>query len=539
MNNDGIRLDFKPFPPQVRFFEAQTKYIAYGGARGGGKSWALRMKLFLLALKYSGIQILLLRRTYKELEENHILQLIALTKGVAKYNQQSKVFTFINGSRIVCGYLANEKDVLQYQGQAYDVIALDEATQFTEFQFQTLTESNRASGLIVYPVDDKIDSGFGSDSRFDGSHIGNRDCRGAAFGGSGSDCSGGDYDRSSKSFDDLGCDGFCGSGGSGRSFDDGEIFSSGRRAADVERFSPRMYFTCNPGGVGHTWVKRLFIDRIYQGAERAEDYSFIPARVYDNEFLMKYDPEYVRALENLPESRRKMMLDGDWDVFEGQHFPEFDRDIHVIKPFAIPDWWRFYRVFDYGLDMLACYIVAVDDSGFSYVVEEIHIPNLIISDAAARMLASPYSSRVFCTYAPPDMWNRSQETGKSKAELFADNGLYLTKSDNKRVAGVFALKEYLKPIVGVDGNITARLKMFDSCINLIKGLSTIQTSERDADDYATEPHELTHSVDAARYYCIMRQLSADVPIAQSDDYFDDFEPIEYDEQLQSFLSYGT
>ena len=137
-------------------------------------------------------------------------------------------------------------------------------------------------------------------------------------------------------------------------------------------FSPRMYFTCNPGGVGHTWVKRLFIDRDYQGNERPEDYTFIKSLVYDNKFLMDNDPDYIRTLENLPENRRKAMLDGDWDIFEGQYFPEFSRDIHVIEPFAIPSDWRRYRALDYGLDMLACYWIAVDGQNKSYVYKELY-----------------------------------------------------------------------------------------------------------------------------------------------------------------------
>ena len=83
-------------------------------------------------------------------------------------------------------------------------------------------------------------------------------------------------------------------------------------------FSPRMYYTCNPGGIGHGWVKRLFIDRTYRRGERESDYRFIPARIYDNPALITADPEYLRQLENLPEELRRAYLDGDWDVLAGQ-----------------------------------------------------------------------------------------------------------------------------------------------------------------------------------------------------------------------------
>lgn len=67
---------------------------------------------------------------------------------LAEYKEVTKEFIFPNGSRIKLGYCDSENDVLQYQGQAYDVICMEEATHFTEFQFQTLTESNRPSGLM-------------------------------------------------------------------------------------------------------------------------------------------------------------------------------------------------------------------------------------------------------------------------------------------------------------------------------------------------------------------------------------------------------
>ncbi len=433
----AVELNIKPYPKQVQFFKSHKRYVAYGGARGGGKSWAARTKAVLLAIEpqYKGIQILLLRRSLKELRENHVLPLLKLLNGVAKYRDQDKEFIFAHGpqiaSRIVLGYCETERDILQYQGQAYDVIFLEEATQFTEFQFQTLTESNRSSGMME------------------------------------------------------------------------------------TRFQPRMYFTCNPGGVGHAWMKRLFIDRNYRNKEKPENYDFIPSSVYENEYLMSNNPEYVENLENLPEMRRRAMLHGDWDVFEGQYFTEFNRDLHVIEVPQMPLHWKRYRVLDYGLDMLACYWIAVDTWGQSIAYKEAYESDLIISSAAKR-IKEMTNEPITLTYAPPDLWNRRQDTGKSAADVFRENGVVLTKANNDRVQGWYNVKEMLKPYEEKDEQTgetvtKTRLKITKNCKNLIRCLPLLQHDEKNPNDVANEPHELTHAPDALRYYCSMRFRSSVAP----------------------------
>lgn len=437
----------QPYPPQKAFLLAKCRYIAYGGARGGGKSEAARMKAVLLALKNPGVQILFLRRLLTDLRENHLMPLLSMLQGVAIYRDQLKSFLFPNGSRIVMGYCDAERDVLKYQGQNYDVIFLEEATQFTEFQYDQIKLSLRPSGLVK--------------------------CR----------------------------------------------------------FSPRMYLTCNPGGVGHMWVKRLFISRQYRQKERPEDYTFIPARVYDNAFIMQNDPEYVRQLENLPENQRKAFLLGDWDIFEGQYFTEFNRQIHVLQPFPIPAGWRKYRVFDYGLDMLACYWIAVDESGWAYVYKELHEPGLIISDAAARINDMTNES-IYATLAPPDLWNRRQETGKSVAEIFSEHGIYLTAAKNDRVAGWMDLHEWLKPCTDMEGKQAAKIRFFANCSHIIDDLPALIFDSKNPSDCATEPHEITHGPDAIRYFVAGRPAPAAAKEEEAED------AASYEQQAESLINYG-
>ena len=138
----------KPYPKQAEFMRSRSHYTAYGGSRGGGKSFVARLKARMLCMRYDGIQILFMRRTYPELRENHIIPAIKELKGVAEYKSADKAFEFPNGSRLKFGYCRNDSDLLQYQGQAYDVIFLEECTLFPENVFTTMTESNRSSGQM-------------------------------------------------------------------------------------------------------------------------------------------------------------------------------------------------------------------------------------------------------------------------------------------------------------------------------------------------------------------------------------------------------
>lgn len=283
-------------------------------------------------------------------------------------------------------------------------------------------------------------------------------------------------------------------------------------------YKPTFRGTCNPGGVGHVWVKEDYITATDYGQREVIDpitgnrRAFIPAKVYDNTVLMQNDPAYVKRLENLPETEKRAFLYGDWDIFEGQYFSEWNRNIHVIDPPEIPSHWNVYRVFDYGLDMLACYWIAVDTQGHSYVYKELYESNLIISAAAKKIIErTTEQENVILTYAPPDMWNRRQDTGKSAADVFAEHGLHLVKSNNDRIQGWYNVKEWLQPIDVLDEQTgdtikTARLKVASNCHNLIRCLPQLQHDDKRPNDVANEPHELTHAPDAIRYYCSMRTV---------------------------------
>ncbi len=455
MQSNVITIDLGvPNQKQEQFLLAEQRNIGYGGARGGGKSWAVRFKASLLGLFYPGITMIIIRKTYPELLRNHILPLSNMLKDVAYYKEKDKAIYFDNGSTILFGYCDTDKDVKRYQGQEYDVMFLDEATHLTEYMYSCLKACVRGAN----------------------------------------------------------------------------------------DFPKRIYFTMNPGGVGHEWVKRLFITRDYRQGEKPEDFVFIPATVYDNKDLLEKDPDYVAQLESLPPDLRKAWLEGSWDLFAGQFFPEFDANIHVVNPFIIPKHWRKYIAMDYGTDMLAAYWIALDEQGNGYVYRELYEGrdnhmgannNGHIASVAAERIQELMTADedIELIMAPPDLWNKSQQTGKSIADTFNDYGLYLTKVSNDRINGWLAMKEWLRVRPDEHGIKTARLRIFRTCPNLIRCLPALQYDEKQVNDAAKQPHEITHAPDAIRYFCIYWTYAAEVPVENDDDYVD------YDTGLNNFINF--
>lgn len=265
----------------------------------------------------------------------------------------------------------------------------------------------------------------------------------------------------------------------------------------------------NPGGVGHNWVKERFIDigapnvihtcKLETGETTTR--IFIPSLVQDNKFMLTYDPDYIKRLDALPEKERKALKYGNWDIFDGQFFTEFDRNIHVIEPFVIPKDWYVYFVMDYGLDKLAGYWIAVDYNNNAYVFREVYESNLLVSQARDK-IKEMTNEDVYMYLAPPDLWNRHKETGKSTADIFAEGNVTLYKTNNDRIQGWLQMKEWLKPYKDEQGCTTAKLKIFNTCKNLIRCLPQVQHDAKRVGDIANEPHELTHSVDAIRGFCV-------------------------------------
>lgn len=397
---------------QWAFFLSRAKYTCYGGARGGGKSWAVIRKAAMGAYRYPGIQIIILRREYGDMENSLIAPMLKLlAPGSFSYSKTDHAAAFLNGSRIQFGNMPGYGAAVEgkYQGQSYDWMFIDEATQFLESEFRGLCACVRGANGIP----------------------------------------------------------------------------------------KRVYLTCNPGGPGHGWVKRLFIDRDFRPGEAPEEYVFIQATVDDNKDLMEANPDYVRQLELLPEDKRRAHRYGDWNALAGVFFSEFTEGVHTCAPFPIPKGWAKYRAFDYGLDMFSCLWVAVEPEGRCYVYRQFEKSDLVVSQAAREQLRRTGEDEdVRFTIAPPDMWARQRETGKTQAAIFMEHGVGLYRADSSRKQGWAALKELFR--LREDGK--PGLIIFSTCTELIRCLKCLMHDGRDPNDVSKTPHAITHGPDALRYF---------------------------------------
>lgn len=441
---------------QAQFLRSKKLYCGYGGARGGGKSHAVRVDAIRGALKYNGIKILIVRRRYTDLQGNYVEPFNKLIPStIAEYNSQLHTYYFINGSTIKLGHFQSYGQAAdEYQGQEFDWIFLDEATQFTEAEFRLLGGCLRGANKI-----------------------------------------------------------------------------------------PKKFrLTANPGGIGHRWFRRLFIDRQFktnsenpEENENPDDYEFIQALVTDNTALMNSSggKQYLAMLSALPENIRNAHRYGDWNALSGNYFPEFQTATHTCDPFPIPNNWVRYRSIDYGLDALACLWFAISPDGRVYMYRELKQSGLIVSDAAQAILShTGVTEKVVCTYAPDDIWSRQKDTGKTMAEVFFANNLSIVKASRSRVQGWLQLKERLAPMQ--DGK--PGLIVFNTCKNFIDDIQAIQASEKDPNDCATDPHDITHLPDACRYFCISRSMAK---IEEEQRVFKDELEFEQEEEYENYMTGGN
>jgi hypothetical protein len=262
----------------------------------------------------------------------------------------------------------------------------------------------------------------------------------------------------------------------------------------------------NPGGVGHGDVKKRYIDATDYGQnvivdKRKRTVRFIPSKLHDNPHL---NPEYIDDLNELPEEMRRAFVEGNWDVFAGQFFAEFDRDLHAVDPFPIPPEWKRYAGIDYGYAAPYCTLWgAADRDGRIWVYRELYEKGVVEADQAAQIKAAEAGDTATSRrFADPAMWAKTG-SAPSPAQAYEAGGVSIEKAVNDRAPGWSRLRGYLAPgpACGLHREQgyeeCPKLHITTACLNLLRTLPTMPFDRKQPEDLDT--HAEDHAVDSLRY----------------------------------------
>ena len=287
-----------------------------------------------------------------------------------------------------------------------------------------------------------------------------------------------------------------------------------------------MRATTNPGGPGHGWVKKMFIDPAPYGKtfdatniETGEvlkypaghskagqalfKRKFIPARLSDNPYLSR-EGDYEAMLLSLPEQQRRQLLEGDWDIKEGAAFTEFNRDIHVVEPFHIPSNWVKFRSCDYGYGSFSAVLwFAVSPSEQLIVYRELYVSKVLATDLA-DMINELEAEDGNIKYGVLDssLWHKRGDTGPSLAEQMIMRGCRFRPSDRSKGSRVSGKNEIHRRLQVDEYTEEPRIVFFDTCTNMVSQLPAIPLDKKNPEDVDTRAED--HLYDALRYGIMSR-----------------------------------
>ncbi len=389
------------------------KYLLYGGAMGGGKSYFLRWKLLRMLLAFAArgnpnVTVGLFCEDYPALKDRHLSKVrYEFPEWLGEYNSTDHNFTLYPefGGGVIA--FRNLDDPSKYMSTEFAVIAVDELTKNTEDDFTFLRTRLRWPGI--------------SDTRFIGA--------------------------------------------------------------------------TNPGGKGHLWVKKLWIDKTFADYEQEQSqFIYVQALLKDNPYIN--DPAYLRSLESLPSEKRRAFVEGDWDLYEGQFFAEWDKKVHVVRPFEIVYGWHCYRSIDVSgkNGITSCHWYAVDTDGHVYVYREYYATGRDADEHATRI--AELSGEEEYRYTVIDNGAMAmQGLGETMAQVYERCGVVglMPSPKGSRVSGWDAVHRYLRH----DAKTLPDLRVFDTCVNMIRTLPSLEHDETNLDDVDTRGED--HAADELRY----------------------------------------
>ena len=220
----------------------------------------------------------------------------------------------------------------------------------------------------------------------------------------------------------------------------------------------------------------------------------MPALPTDNPHL---DNSYYTMLNSLPDDLKRAWLLGDWDVFKGLAFKDFNRRVHVVEPFEIPEHWSRLVGIDSGYRAPFCALFGArnPDNGRIVVYKEIYETGLTDKQQARKILdlSDKYDAKAI-RFADPSMWTkRTNENITSSAQVYSQNSVIIHKGNNDRLDGKRKVDRLLQKI---DDGLPGIL-FFNTCNNVVKQLSQLVYDKFRPEDVDTKLED--HAYDALRY----------------------------------------
>jgi len=293
----------------------------------------------------------------------------------------------------------------------------------------------------------------------------------------------------------------------------------------------------NPGGIGHGWVKALWIDRTFGSEwyppESAIDYrkqfAFVKSKATDNPFL---DAGYHSVLSTLPKSMRQAFRDGRWDIFIGQAFPDFEPSIHVIRPIPIPAYAQLYMTFDWGYGKpFSVGWWWVDMEGVVYRFAEWYgwdgTPDIglrladeeMAKGIVAREKKMGIDKKSIIRLCDPTCFNKKPDyqgggQGPSTAEVFARFNVIMGKGDPSRKLKLRQFHQRLQTKDEEGNPVKPMFHVYDNCEQFIRTIPNIVAGKTDIEDIDTTGED--HIYDEAAHIVMARPLSFEIPPERKD-----------------------
>lgn len=434
------------------------RYVGYGGARGGGKSWFVRWKATLLCLRYPGIKVLITRRTYKELLNNHIAPLLEMLHGIARYNRSDKIFTFLNGSTISFGYCASDADLGQYQGAEYDVWFADEAGQFLEDWLTKIDACVRGVNDFPKRTYYTLNPGGPSHGYF------------------------------KRKFVD-------------RKFEDGE---------DPDDYSFIQALVTDNNAL------------MESQPEYVKSLEKLPPKIRDAWLYGKWDVYEGQFFETFrTEPDRKKCEEAGVSVEEAKRRGIWTHVIEPLDLGAGERrGWQIYRSYDFGYAKpFSCAWWAVDYDGVIYRIMELYgctntpnegvkwTPHQQFDEIRKIEQQHPWlKGKNIIGIADPAIWDKSR--GESIYDVACKYGVYFSPGDHERIAGWMQCQYRLQ----FDENGYPRMYVFENCKAFIRTIPLLMYDEHRVEDIDTSQED--HVADEWRYFCMARPIKPLMPVQE-------------------------